>query len=137
MGKITASLKPGLWRIALTVIFVTLSCLYARREEGLPFRVEWVWHDQPVYHTSTPLIHRGLPWSYWTEGKFQVTRQYKSRFTFLGCDSKACIFDIAGQQRIFFYYWNILWNLIFWYCIAWLSIFVFKRFKKRAHGAVG
>ena len=124
-------------RIAWTVIFVLLSCLYARKEEGLPFEIEWVWRDQPVYHSSTPLVHRGLPWSYLTEGEFPVTQEYKANFAFLGCDTKTCVFDIPGQKRIFFYYFNVFLNLIFWYCVAWLLIFVFGKFKKRAHGAVG
>jgi hypothetical protein len=131
------SFKPSPRRVILTVIFILLSFLYVRREEGLPFKVEWIWHDQPVYHSSSPIMHRGFPWSYLTEGEFQVTQEYKSGFAFLGCDSKACVFDVSGQKRVFLYYFNVLLNLIFWYFIAWLAIFIFGKFKKGAHGAVG
>ena len=130
-------LRPDAKRIALTVVFILLSMFYARQESGFPFRIEWVWHDQPIYHTLSPITHIGLPWSYFSKGKFNAPPQYKSGFAFFACDKTACVFDLPSSQRVFLYHYNILLNLIFWYCAACLAIFVYKRFKKRAHGAVG
>jgi hypothetical protein len=129
--------KPNPRRIALTVIFILLSLLYTRKEGELPFKTEWIWHDQPIYHSSSPITHIGFPWSYLSKGEYQATGKYKPGFAFLGCDSKTCVFDLPGQKRVFLYYFNVLLNLIFWYFIAWLAIFIFGKFKKGAHGAVG
>ena len=123
--------------MGLALVFILLSLLYTRKEGELPFKTEWIWHDQPVYHSSSPIMHIGLPWSYLSKGEFQATGKYKSAIAFLGCDSKTCIFDLPGQERLFLYYYNVFLNLIFWYFISWLAIFIFGEFRKRAHSAAG
>ncbi len=129
--------KTNTRRIVLALILIALSLLYRREEEQLPFETGWIWNDQPVYHTSSPLTHVGLPWSYLTKGEFQVTKEYKPGFAFLGCDSMACVFDLPGQERWFLNYYNVVLNAIFWYFISWLVIFLSGKFRKRAHSSVG
>ncbi len=129
--------KPDPRRITVALILIALSLLYTQKEQELPFEIEWLWHDQPVYHSSTPVAHIGLPWHYMFRGTFLATEQYKPGFEFLGCDSMACVFDLPGQERWFLNYYNVVLNAIFWYFISWLVIFLSGKFRKRAHSSVG
>ena len=137
MRIIGAFLKPDPRRVAFAVIFILLSLLYRREEQELPFKTEWIWHDQPVYHSSSPVAHIGLPWPYLSKGKFPAAGQYKPGFEFLGCDKRACVFDLPGQVRAFLSYYNVVLNVIFWYFMSGLVIFVFGKFRKRAHSSAG
>jgi len=137
MGIIGVFFKPNARRILVTAIFILLSLLYSSREEQRPFKTEWIWNDQPLYHSSSPLTHVGLPGPYLSKGDFQAAGVSKPEFMFLGCDNNACIFELSGQRRWFLYHLNIGLNLVFWYLFSCLLIFIFAKFRKRAHSWAG
>lgn len=123
--------------IFVALVFILLSLLYSRQEQGVIFRMDWIWHDQPIYHITSPVTHTGLPWSYISTGGFKAPPAYKPGFAFLSCDKTACIFDLPWSRRLFLYHFNILLDLIFWCLVSWLVVFAWEKFKKRAHSSAG
>lgn len=127
--------QPNKRKVVLVLILVVLSFFYTYVEIPPSIKSGWVFKGEHIYTQKGSVTYIGLPLPYFLRSGFQVAfsdeETYNPKFAFSGCDIKSCKFFLPPTNYLYLYYYNLFFNLIFWYFASCLIIFVYGKIKSK------